>query len=175
MKTLLHPDVCPPHHILPPGKSLKERLQKVPSKNVLSCENTRDYLSRNKQWNSLMLSGLLYCIFNTYCKYFMNVSEHKNSLNIQISQSRYYHVSLWIIIFLPWWYYLTKSLHLIEAVVSPVAFPEPSANRQLSHAPGEEVVTSGDFSSEFSPPHSPQLKSTARDQSRYHMPWLWQG
>ncbi|XP_040003972.1 oral-facial-digital syndrome 1 protein homolog isoform X2 [Xiphias gladius] len=52
-----------------------------------------------------------------------------------------------------------------EAVVSPVAFLEPSANRQLSHAPGEEVVTSGDFSSEFSPPHSPQLKSTARDQS----------
>ncbi|XP_040913221.1 oral-facial-digital syndrome 1 protein homolog isoform X2 [Toxotes jaculatrix] len=52
-----------------------------------------------------------------------------------------------------------------EVVVSPVAFPELSCDRQPPQAPHEEVLTSGDFSSEFSPPRSPQLKSTARDQS----------
>lgn len=65
-----------------------------------------------------------------------------------------------------------KSLHLIEAVVSPVAFPELSFDRQV---PRDEVATSGDSSSELSPPRSPQLKSTARDQSRYHLASLWQG
>ncbi|XP_044073720.1 oral-facial-digital syndrome 1 protein homolog [Siniperca chuatsi] len=52
-----------------------------------------------------------------------------------------------------------------EAVVSPVAFPELVSDRQLPRAPHDEVATSGDFSSELSPPWSPQLKSTARDQS----------
>ncbi|XP_070770796.1 centriole and centriolar satellite protein ofd1 [Enoplosus armatus] len=52
-----------------------------------------------------------------------------------------------------------------EAVVSPVAFPELSSDRRLPRAPHDEVETSGDFSSELSPPRSPQLKSTARDQS----------
>ncbi|KAM9347163.1 centriole and centriolar satellite protein ofd1 [Symphorus nematophorus] len=52
-----------------------------------------------------------------------------------------------------------------EAVVSPMAFPELSSDRRLPRAPHDEVVTSGDFSSELSPPQSPQLKSTARDQS----------
>ncbi|KAG7227653.1 hypothetical protein INR49_029414 [Caranx melampygus] len=52
-----------------------------------------------------------------------------------------------------------------EVVVSPVALLELSSDRQLPPAPREEVLTSGDFSSEFSPPLSPQLKSTARDQT----------
>ncbi|XP_026231999.1 oral-facial-digital syndrome 1 protein homolog isoform X3 [Anabas testudineus] len=51
-----------------------------------------------------------------------------------------------------------------EAVVSSVEFPELWPDRQLPHAPHEKVLTSGDFSSELSPPRSPQLKSTARDQ-----------
>ncbi|XP_034430469.1 oral-facial-digital syndrome 1 protein homolog isoform X2 [Hippoglossus hippoglossus] len=51
-----------------------------------------------------------------------------------------------------------------EPVVSPVPFPELSSDRQLALAPREEGVTSGDSSSEFSSPRSPQLKSTARDQ-----------
>ncbi|XP_039673299.1 oral-facial-digital syndrome 1 protein homolog isoform X1 [Perca fluviatilis] len=58
-----------------------------------------------------------------------------------------------------------KSLHLIEAVASPIAFPELSFDRRLPRDPRDEVETSGDFSSELSPPRSPQLKSTARDQS----------
>ncbi|XP_049903990.1 centriole and centriolar satellite protein ofd1 isoform X2 [Epinephelus moara] len=52
-----------------------------------------------------------------------------------------------------------------EAAVSPVAFPELSFDRQHPHAPHDEVPTPGDFSPELSPPRSPQLKSTARDQS----------
>jgi len=62
-----------------------------------------------------------------------------------------------------------KSLDLIEAVGSPVAFPELSFDGQLPRAPDNEVVATGDFSPELSPPCSPQLKSTARDQSRYHL------
>ncbi|XP_041806538.1 oral-facial-digital syndrome 1 protein homolog isoform X2 [Chelmon rostratus] len=52
-----------------------------------------------------------------------------------------------------------------EATASPMAFPELLPDRQLPRAPHDEVATSGDFSSELSPPRSPQLKSTARDQS----------
>ncbi|XP_070832873.1 centriole and centriolar satellite protein ofd1 [Chaetodon trifascialis] len=52
-----------------------------------------------------------------------------------------------------------------EATMSPVAFPELSPDRPLPPAPHDEVATSGDSSSELSPPRSPQLKSTARDQS----------
>ncbi|XP_056282586.1 centriole and centriolar satellite protein ofd1 isoform X2 [Pseudoliparis swirei] len=52
-----------------------------------------------------------------------------------------------------------------EAVGSPVAFPELSFDGQLPRAPDNEVVATGDFSPELSPPCSPQLKSTARDQS----------
>ncbi|XP_078118121.1 centriole and centriolar satellite protein ofd1 isoform X1 [Sander vitreus] len=52
-----------------------------------------------------------------------------------------------------------------EAVVSPMTFPELSLDRRLPRDPRDEVETSGDFSSELSPPRSPQLKSTARDQS----------
>ncbi|XP_032385454.1 centriole and centriolar satellite protein ofd1 isoform X3 [Etheostoma spectabile] len=52
-----------------------------------------------------------------------------------------------------------------EAVVSPMTFPELSFDRRLPRDPRDEVETSGDFSSELSPPRSPQLKSTARDQS----------
>nr|XP_043908213.1 oral-facial-digital syndrome 1 protein homolog isoform X1 [Solea senegalensis]XP_043908225.1 oral-facial-digital syndrome 1 protein homolog isoform X1 [Solea senegalensis] len=51
-----------------------------------------------------------------------------------------------------------------EAVVTPVPFSELPPDRQLPPSPRKEMVTSGDFSSEFSPPLSPQLKSTARDQ-----------
>ncbi|CAJ1079492.1 oral-facial-digital syndrome 1 protein [Xyrichtys novacula] len=50
-------------------------------------------------------------------------------------------------------------------VASAMAFPEPSSDRQPLHAPHDRVMTSGDFSSELSPPRSPQLKSTARDQT----------
>ena len=64
---------------------------------------------------------------------------------------------------------------LIEAVASPTAFPELSPDRQLPPAPQDEVATSGDVSSELSPPQSPQLKSTARDQSRYHLALFLQG
>uniref|UniRef100_A0A671WCM7 OFD1 centriole and centriolar satellite protein n=1 Tax=Sparus aurata TaxID=8175 RepID=A0A671WCM7_SPAAU len=52
-----------------------------------------------------------------------------------------------------------------EAVASPTALPELLPDRQLPPAPQDEVATSGDFTSELSPPQSPQLKSTARDQS----------
>ncbi|XP_047456772.1 oral-facial-digital syndrome 1 protein homolog isoform X2 [Mugil cephalus] len=52
-----------------------------------------------------------------------------------------------------------------EAAVSVVPFPDLTSDGQLCNAPHNEAVTSGDFSSEFSPPRSPQLKSTARDQS----------
>ncbi|XP_029314868.1 centriole and centriolar satellite protein ofd1 isoform X2 [Cottoperca gobio] len=43
------------------------------------------------------------------------------------------------------------------------AFPDLSFDRQLPRDPHDEVASSGDFSSELSPPRSPQLKSTARD------------
>ncbi|KAI3356275.1 hypothetical protein L3Q82_017524, partial [Scortum barcoo] len=52
-----------------------------------------------------------------------------------------------------------------EAVVSPIAFSELTSVGQLPRAPHDEAVTSGDFPSELSPPRSPQLKSTAREQS----------
>ncbi|XP_020490151.1 centriole and centriolar satellite protein ofd1 isoform X1 [Labrus bergylta] len=52
-----------------------------------------------------------------------------------------------------------------EAVMSAMAFPELSSGRQPPQAPRDEVATSGDFFSEHSPPYSPQLKSTARDQT----------
>lgn len=64
---------------------------------------------------------------------------------------------------------------MIEAVASPTALPELLPDRQLPPAPQDEVATSGDFTSELSPPQSPQLKSTARDQSRYHLASLLQG
>ncbi|XP_074515244.1 centriole and centriolar satellite protein ofd1 isoform X1 [Sebastes fasciatus] len=52
-----------------------------------------------------------------------------------------------------------------EALGSPTAFPELSFDRQLPRDLGDEVATSGDFPFELSPLRSPQLKSTARDQS----------
>ncbi|XP_030613554.1 centriole and centriolar satellite protein ofd1 isoform X2 [Archocentrus centrarchus] len=54
---------------------------------------------------------------------------------------------------------------ITEAVMSVVTFPQLSSDRQLSPALRNEVVTSGDLFSELSPPRSPQLRSTARDQS----------
>ncbi|XP_070693999.1 centriole and centriolar satellite protein ofd1 [Pempheris klunzingeri] len=51
-----------------------------------------------------------------------------------------------------------------EAVVAPIGFPELSPDRRLPRPPHDEMATSGDFCSEISPPQSPQLKSTARDQ-----------
>ncbi|TKS67130.1 Oral-facial-digital syndrome 1 protein -like protein [Collichthys lucidus] len=52
-----------------------------------------------------------------------------------------------------------------EAVASPMTFPELSFDRQLPHVPHDKVETLGDFSPELSPPQSPQLKSTVRDQT----------
>ncbi|XP_071395069.1 centriole and centriolar satellite protein ofd1 isoform X1 [Centroberyx affinis] len=52
-----------------------------------------------------------------------------------------------------------------EAAVSPVPFPELSSERRLPPVSHGEVASSGDFSSDLSPPCSPQLKSTARDQA----------
>uniref|UniRef100_A0A668AF81 OFD1 centriole and centriolar satellite protein n=1 Tax=Myripristis murdjan TaxID=586833 RepID=A0A668AF81_9TELE len=52
-----------------------------------------------------------------------------------------------------------------EVIVSPEPFLELSPERQLAHVPHSEVGSSGGFSSDLSPPRSPQLKSTARDQS----------
>ncbi|KAM3608348.1 uncharacterized protein V6R79_023572 [Siganus canaliculatus] len=51
-----------------------------------------------------------------------------------------------------------------EVVASLVAFPDLSSDRQLLHAAHDEVLTSGGFSPELSPPPSPQLKSTVREQ-----------
>lgn len=62
-----------------------------------------------------------------------------------------------------------KFLFSLEAAVSVAPFPNLPSDRQLCNAPNNEVATSGDSSSEFSPPRSPQLKSTVRDQSRYHL------
>ncbi|XP_072253050.1 centriole and centriolar satellite protein ofd1 [Leuresthes tenuis] len=45
------------------------------------------------------------------------------------------------------------------------AVRQPPSDRQISHGPLYEVTTTGDFSPELSPPQSPQLKSTVRDQS----------
>lgn len=50
------------------------------------------------------------------------------------------------------------------AAGSPVPFPELSPDRQMSPIPRREAGSSGDFTSDLSSPHSPQLKSTARDQ-----------
>lgn len=120
-----------------------------------------------------MLSALRYYTFNTYCIYFINVPACKNIQNSQSSplscQSLDDNLSPMRV--LP----NMKSLPLIEAVVSPIAFLELSSDRPLPRVPHDEVATSGDFSSELSPPRSPQLKSTARDQSRYHLALLWQG
>lgn len=55
------------------------------------------------------------------------------------------------------------------SLVEVLAFPEPPADRQLPGAPCDEVATSADLSPELSPPRSPQLKSTVRDQPRYHL------
>ncbi|KAM3862007.1 centriole and centriolar satellite protein ofd1 [Diretmus argenteus] len=52
-----------------------------------------------------------------------------------------------------------------EVVVSPAPFPERSSERQLPPFPYREAASSGDFSSDLSPPRSPQLKSTSRDRS----------
>ncbi|XP_037542409.1 oral-facial-digital syndrome 1 protein homolog [Nematolebias whitei] len=52
-----------------------------------------------------------------------------------------------------------------EAVVSPVVFPKLLLDGQFSHAPLSEAGTASDFSPELSLPQSPQLKSTAREQS----------
>ncbi|XP_056145829.1 centriole and centriolar satellite protein ofd1 [Lampris incognitus] len=51
-----------------------------------------------------------------------------------------------------------------EAVVAPASFPELSSQSRLSPVPHGEVVPSGDFPPSFTPPRSPQLQSTARDQ-----------
>ncbi|XP_074550485.1 centriole and centriolar satellite protein ofd1 [Halichoeres trimaculatus] len=53
----------------------------------------------------------------------------------------------------------------IPEAASPMVSPEPPSDRQPDRAPHDEVATSGDFSSEVSPPRCPQLKSTARDQT----------
>ncbi|XP_026150712.1 centriole and centriolar satellite protein ofd1 isoform X3 [Mastacembelus armatus] len=54
-----------------------------------------------------------------------------------------------------------------DVAESLVALSDSWSDRELSHVsvPHEEVAASDDFSPEFSPPHSPHLKSTARDQS----------
>ncbi|XP_040924683.1 centriole and centriolar satellite protein ofd1 isoform X2 [Betta splendens] len=51
-----------------------------------------------------------------------------------------------------------------EAVVSPASFPELWPDKQHQHGPHDEAAAEGDFPTDLSPPHSPQLKSTARDQ-----------
>ncbi|XP_077946510.1 centriole and centriolar satellite protein ofd1 isoform X2 [Gasterosteus aculeatus] len=50
-----------------------------------------------------------------------------------------------------------------EAVGSPMALPELSFDRRVP--PHNDLAPRGDFSPELSPPCSPQLKSTTRDQS----------
>ncbi|XP_017278185.1 oral-facial-digital syndrome 1 protein homolog [Kryptolebias marmoratus] len=52
-----------------------------------------------------------------------------------------------------------------ESAEEAAVFPQPLPDRRLSHAPLSEAVAPGDFSPELSPPQSPQLKSTAREQS----------
>ncbi|KAM6985052.1 centriole and centriolar satellite protein ofd1 [Aplochiton taeniatus] len=52
-----------------------------------------------------------------------------------------------------------------ESGVSPVPFPELSSVRQLSPPPRGQVASAGDFLSGLSPPCSPKLRSTARDDS----------
>lgn len=64
---------------------------------------------------------------------------------------------------------------VLEAVVSPVVFPKLLPDGQLSRAPLSEAGTASDFSPELSLPQSPQLKSTAREQSRYRLTRLQQG
>lgn len=59
--------------------------------------------------------------------------------------------------------------------MSPVAFPRMSFDGQAPPAPHYEVVTSGEFSPELSSPPSPQLRSTARSHSRYHLACLCKG
>ncbi|KAF7215736.1 transcript variant X2 [Nothobranchius furzeri] len=51
-----------------------------------------------------------------------------------------------------------------EEIVSPVVFPPPLSDRLLSGAPLCKAGVTGDFPADLSPPHSPQLKSTAREQ-----------
>lgn len=86
----------------------------------------------------------------------MYLNKHKSWLNSECNQARNDQ----------------KSLPLIDAADSPVSVPQLWTDRQLSRDPHEEVATSGDFSSDLSPPPSPQLKSTAREQPRYHLAWL---
>ncbi|KAM4559449.1 centriole and centriolar satellite protein ofd1 isoform 2-T2 [Odontesthes bonariensis] len=52
-----------------------------------------------------------------------------------------------------------------EAVEYLGAVRKPPSDRQISHGPFNEDATTSDFSPELSPPQSPQLKSTVRDQS----------
>ncbi|MEQ2184589.1 hypothetical protein GOODEAATRI_009536, partial [Goodea atripinnis] len=60
--------------------------------------------------------------------------------------------------------------------VSPTAFSQrPPPDTRLFHASVVTVTTTGDFSPELSPPHSPQHRSTARGHFRYHLPRLRQG
>lgn len=47
---------------------------------------------------------------------------------------------------------------------SPLPFPELSPDRQISPVPRGEAASSGGSVSDLSPPRSPQLRSTARDQ-----------
>uniref|UniRef100_A0A3P9L780 OFD1 centriole and centriolar satellite protein n=1 Tax=Oryzias latipes TaxID=8090 RepID=A0A3P9L780_ORYLA len=51
-----------------------------------------------------------------------------------------------------------------EAVVSPAVSPQLLCDGSFKRAPAA-TAAAADFSPEISPPHSPQLKSTARDQS----------
>uniref|UniRef100_A0A8C8DRY8 OFD1 centriole and centriolar satellite protein n=1 Tax=Oryzias sinensis TaxID=183150 RepID=A0A8C8DRY8_9TELE len=51
-----------------------------------------------------------------------------------------------------------------EAVVSPAVSPQLLCDGSFKWAPAA-TAAAADFSPEISPPHSPQLKSTARDQS----------
>uniref|UniRef100_A0A1A8GCV1 Oral-facial-digital syndrome 1 n=1 Tax=Nothobranchius korthausae TaxID=1143690 RepID=A0A1A8GCV1_9TELE len=55
-----------------------------------------------------------------------------------------------------------------EEIVAPVVFPPPLSDRLLSGAPLCEAGVAGDFPPHLSPPHSPQLKSTAREQPSPH-------
>ncbi|XP_028291811.1 centriole and centriolar satellite protein ofd1 isoform X2 [Gouania willdenowi] len=52
-----------------------------------------------------------------------------------------------------------------EALLTPVALLQTSFDRQAPPTPHTEVVTSGESSPVLSSPHSPQLRSTARDHS----------
>lgn len=137
-----------------PHTSPKKKLQKEVGEgiNILSRRNTSEEIGVNKLWDSFICFT-----FTTHHRHFSNVPEYKTQFKHWKRLKR--HESLSNI----------NCLSLIEAVVSPAALPELWPDGQLPRAPHEEVATSGDFSSELSPPRSPQLKSTARDQCRYHL------